>query len=126
MFDASNDDFGAFGDAVALARSELGVELNVDYSALKPEGKPLVSTTDCITTKFTFPPSGATAAPVEGTLHYARLTMTAQASADVKAYAAQDDRFPHDPTTDQLYTDQRFEAYRALGAKAARTALGMT
>lgn len=124
VFDASNDDFGAFGDAVALARSELGVELNVDYSALKPEGKPLVSATDCITTKFTFPPSGATAAPVGGTLHYARLTMTAQAPADVKAYAAQDDRFPHDPTTDQLYTDQRFEAYRALGARAARTALG--
>jgi hypothetical protein len=36
-----------------------------------------------------------------------------------------DQRFPHDPTTDQLYTDQRFEAYRSLGIHAARSALDL-
>jgi hypothetical protein len=30
---------------------------------------------------------------------------------------------PHDPTADQLYKDQRFEAYRALGARAAQNAV---
>lgn len=127
VFDASNDDFGAIGDAVALARSELDVDLDVNYEELKPEGQPPISKTDCIDATITFPAiaGGAVAGdqPITGTLHYARLTMTAESPADAKAYAAQDKRFPHDPTADQLYTDQRFEAYRSLGAQAARTAL---
>jgi hypothetical protein len=41
--------------------------------------------------------------------------MTAQAPWDVHAYHDADQTFPHDPTADQLYTDQKFEAYRALG-----------
>ena len=63
--------------------------------------------------------------PLEATLYYARLVLTATAPADVLAYHSQDARFPHDPTTDQLYTDQRFEAYRALGADAALSALSL-
>jgi hypothetical protein len=124
VFDASNDDFGAIGDAVSLARSELEVEVEVDYSALKPDKESGISSSDCVEAPIAFPvgPDGQT---VKGTLYYARLTMTAKSPTDTQAYAAQDRRFPHDPTTDQLYTDQRFEAYRSLGAQAAHTALGL-
>ncbi len=31
--------------------------------------------------------------------------------------------FPHDSTMDQLYTDQKFESYRALGRLAGEHAL---
>jgi Patatin-like phospholipase len=119
VFDASNDDFGAIGDAVALARSELDVEVEVDYSQLKPKGKAMLSKTDCVAATVKYPGRPAP----EAKLFYARLTMVEGAPADAVAYAAQDRRFPHDPTTDQLYTDQRFEAYRSLGAHAAATAL---
>jgi hypothetical protein len=34
---------------------------------------------------------------------------------DVLAYRAKDPVFPHHSTADQLYSDERFEAYRALG-----------
>ena len=34
---------------------------------------------------------------------------------DVTAYHDADPTFPHHSTADQLYTDQKFEAYRALG-----------
>ena len=34
------------------------------------------------------------------------------------AHAEKDPRFPHDPIADQFFTDQRFEAYRAIGALA--------
>ncbi len=122
VFDASNDDFGAVGDAVALARSELDVEVAVDYGALKPDEHTGRSATDCAEGAIAFPatPDGEA---VAGTLYYARLTMTSTSPTDAQAYAAQDPHFPHDPTTDQLYTDQRFESYRSLGAQAARTAL---
>jgi hypothetical protein len=122
VFDASNDDFGAVGDAVALARSELDVEVGVNYRALKPDEKTGRSATDCVAGAIAFPATPDSEA-VAGTLYYARLTMTSSSPADAQAYAAQDPHFPHDPTTDQLYTDQRFEPYRSLGAQAARTAL---
>lgn len=119
VFDASNDDFVALGDAVSLARSELEVHIEIDYKPLEVDPKTKRAETSCVTGKIVYPgENGQT-----GTLHYARLVMPPDASADVVAYHTKDERFPHDPTTDQLYTDQRFEAYRSLGATAANTAL---
>ena len=51
--------------------------------------------------------------------------MTVTAPHDVRAYHELDPKFPHNSTGDQLYTDQRFEAYRALGRGAAQRALGL-
>lgn len=125
-FDASSDDFDAIGDLVALARSELEVEIDLkDCSLLKPgEGEeggppPGFAKSDCVTGTITYPGPGAP----QGKLHYARPVLTEDAPVDVLAYHRQDPRFPRDPTLDQLYTDQRFEAYRALGLLAARHAM---
>jgi hypothetical protein len=118
-FDASNDDFTALGDAVSLARSELNVQIDVDYTGLKVDPKTLRARTDCVRATITYPSDP----PLTGTLYYARLVMTSKPPTDALAYQGVDPHFPHDPTTDQLYTDQRFEAYRALGAHAANSAL---
>jgi Patatin-like phospholipase len=115
-FDASNDRFEAIGDLVALARSELDVEIDLDFSKLRPEPKTGLAEADCVTGTIRYPVKGAPA----GRLHYARPVLTEDAPADALAYHQQDPRFPHDPTLDQLYTDQRFEAYRALGLRVAR------
>jgi hypothetical protein len=114
-FDASNDNFEAIGDAVALARSELDVEIDVKPKSLELDKETELAEADCVKADITYPGAGAPLA----TLFYARLAMTEASPADVKAYHRQDRHFPHDPTTDQLYTDQRFESYRALGAHAA-------
>jgi hypothetical protein len=121
-FDASNDDFDAIGDAVSLARSELDVEIDVKYGGLEVDGKSGLAGTDCVAATITYP--GRNAPPAK--LYYARLALTRDSPTDAVAYHHHDPRFPHDPTTDQLYTDQRFEAYRCLGAGAARTALGLS
>jgi len=121
VFDASNDDFVALGDAVSLARSELEVHIEIDYKPLEVDPKTKRAETSCVTGKIVYPGENA----ATGTLYYARLVMPPDASADVVAYHAKDERFPHDPTTDQLYTDQRFEAYRSLGATAANAALAL-
>ncbi len=118
-FDASNDDFDAIGDAVALARSELKVEVVIDCAPMRTDAQTGSAATDCVAATVTYPGEDAPRA----TLYYSRLVLTDGVPADVLAYHNRDPHFPHDPTTDQLYTDQRFEAYRALGSKAAGTAI---
>jgi hypothetical protein len=54
---------------------------------------------------------------------YARNVMTLKAPWDVRTHHRADPRFPHDSTVDQLYTDQKFESYRALGRLAGEHAL---
>jgi hypothetical protein len=120
-FDASNDNFNAIGDAVSLARSELGVEVKVNYQPLQVDAESGRAKTNCVTADIIYP---GTDTP-KATLYYARLVMTETTPPDAVAYHGTDPHFPHDPTTDQLYTDQRFEAYRALGANAASTAVSL-
>jgi hypothetical protein len=119
-FDASNDvRCETLGDAISLARSELGVQIDIACDNVIPDGKSKLAASDCVTGDIRFPGDSAPA----GKLYYARPVMTSKAPSDVKAYHEKDKRFPHDPTGDQLYTDQRFEAYRALGALAGQHAL---
>jgi len=196
-FDASGgESFSELGDAVAIARSELGVDIRIDPSPLTPSSKDssaktdgpateapqasnasaaaadpnvpakrplravLVHTAACVrdacrarsgaapdesgakgaapTSVGAIPDSpsepGMAADNVvrgsfryrdgtEGVLYYARNVMTSRAPWDVRARHIEDPTFPHDPTTDQLYTDQKFESYRALGAQAGTRAL---
>jgi hypothetical protein len=117
-FDASNDDFDALGDLVSLARSELQVEIEFDYKPLVP-GEDGFAEKDCHAGKIHYPAAPGDE-PVVGNLYYARPTMTKGAPPDVLAHHAANPRFPRDPTADQLYTDQRFEAYRALGLDAGK------
>ena len=42
---------------------------------------------------------------------------------DVKAYQEQDPDFPANPTTDQFFDHEQFEAYRALGRHTMKRAL---
>jgi hypothetical protein len=52
-----------------------------------------------------------------------RSVLTEDAQQDVRSYHGLDPEFAHNSTGHQLYTDQRFERYRALGAMAAQKAL---
>jgi Patatin-like phospholipase len=151
-FDASGGEaFGQLGDAVALARSELSVSIAIDPSELTPSaGASTTAESGTATAGTTVAASPATtsstagdASPkasdvaaqnavkgtfkyangVAGELVYARNVMTAGAPWDVQARHLEDPTFPHDSTTDQLYTDQKFESYRALGELAGAKAL---
>jgi hypothetical protein len=108
---------GELGDAVALARSELGVEIDIDPTPLMPQGTPPTAAQDTVTGTLTFP-TGET-----GTIVYARNVISPGEPWDVRAHQLEDPRFPHDSTLDQLYTDQKFESYRRLGAEAGEHAV---
>ena len=127
-------EFKTLGDAIALARSELNVE--IEFSGKKGEnpeeltppkesksGKndPLAKR-DVVTAAIRYSPSPDGEPGPVGKLVYVRNTMTGKAPWDVRAHHESDPRFPNNPTVDQLYTDQKFEAYRALGAVAGANA----
>jgi hypothetical protein len=112
-FDASQDDLDAFGDMISLARSELSVEVDIDPGKLRANDDG-ISEKDCVEGTILYPDGS------KGRIYYARPAITEKSPADVTVYHRQNKRFPRDPTGDQLYTGQRFEAYRALGLSAGR------
>jgi hypothetical protein len=121
--------FGALGEAIALARSELGVEVEFepgvdgrDPKQLLPDEKKPLAERDVVVGTIKYPPEDGKAG-VKGKLVYVRNTMTAKAPMDVQAHHETDPRFPNNPTVDQLYTDQKFEAYRGLGEVAGANAI---
>lgn len=119
-FDAaggSPTSFTTLGEAVALVRAELNVEIDIDPKVIRPEaGAPLASRCTAVgTIRY---PDGT-----QGSLVYVKAAVVASDPWDVLAFAEKDKVFPSHPTASQLYTGERFEAYRALGAEAGAQAL---
>jgi len=106
-------DFGTISEAIALARSDLGVEIDLNLDNLKP-GVDGESESDHVCGSILYP-NGET-----GVLVFARAAMPRDAPQDTKGYQRVDPRFPHHSTADQFFNERTFEAYRGLGAHAAR------
>lgn len=115
-FDASGGKpAAALGDAIALARSELGVEVEINPTNIKLDDDGFADDSCAV---GIIKHHGE----VVGRLVYAPTVLTRKVPWDVRAYKEADPVFPHHSTGDQLYTDQRFEAYRALGEHAGERA----
>ncbi len=118
-FDASGDTPGSFstlGQAIALARTELSVnvDLNPRASADREGGAlPYVVGT------ATYPDGS------QASIWYVKAMLTPGAPWDVQAYAMGHPKFPHDSTGQQLYDDPEFEAYRSLGHDAVTRVLAV-
>ena len=118
-FDVAGDDlthFDMLAVAIALARSDLGVQIDIDLDPLLPREDGF-SPSDHAVGRIAYP-DGST-----GVLVFAKASMPRDAPLDLKAYRQQDPRFPTDPTFDQFFDDRQFESYRALGAHAAAGAV---
>jgi hypothetical protein len=123
-FDASGGkSFDAFGDAIALARSEVGVEIDIKTEDLRPDPETGIAKADCAVGTITYADVPGRPPPKCGRIVYVRTVLTNESRCDVHAFHEADPRFPNHSTTDQLYTDQKFEAYRTLGEGAAARAL---
>jgi hypothetical protein len=122
-FDASGGrPLAQLGDAVALARSELGVEITFpdgQLEALK-ENDDGVAKARCAAGTLTYMRSDP---QVTGRIVYVPTVLTENLPWDVRALKEEDKRFPHHSTVDQLFTDQKFEAYRMLGYCGAEAAM---
>ena len=103
------------GRAVALARSDLAADVLLDPSATLagPDG----FAEDRVATGEVRYPNGPAARLV-----YARAVLTKDSSWDLRSYARRDPRFPNHSTSQQIFTDEQFQAYRSLGYQAGMSA----
>ncbi len=124
VFDASGDppaSWSTFGQAVETARADLGVEIALDPTSMRPRDDPRRAPA-LVARGVARYPNG-----VEADLLLCKLALpvSADASWDVFAWAAGHEAFPNDSTAQQLYGDREFEAYRRLGEIAAGAALDL-
>lgn len=146
VFDAAGnppDDFSTLGEAIAIARAEPGVDVDLDIDPLvirpqtataksggddknakkglkrnKEASKPILSPTDHVIHSFTYRNP-----KLRANLIYCKTAVTQDAPWDVKAYQEQNPIFPAHSTLDQFFDHGQFEAYRALGYHTARKAV---
>ncbi len=126
VVDASGDapgQFSTLGQAIALARSELRVQVDISPAGqLKPDKDTGLCAGAYAVGTFSYPdPEENSAGPHH--LIYLKLAVPVSAPLDVLAYRQNHTTFPADSTLQQLYDDQEFEAYRELGYYCAQAAV---
>jgi hypothetical protein len=116
VIDASNDapgSFGALAEAIATARMDLGVEIEIDVSPLRPveHGRPAQA--------WTVGRATYDDAAVVTDIVYLKAQLVPDLTWDVEHYARENKDFPRRSTGDQFYDEWDFEAYRELGSTLA-------
>ena len=115
--DAGSDPAGAFedlGNAVRKIWIDLGVRIEFDRLDVKPRQKPPVDGVYCALGRIRYPE-----APEDdeaGTLIYVKPGFHGSEPPDIRAYAALHDKFPHESTADQWFSESQMESYRGLGS----------
>lgn len=103
--------FGGLATLMRFARIDLGVDIHMDLDALR-KGADGLSRSHWVLGEIRYA-DGST-----GQLLYVKLSVTGQEPEYVRSYRSEHPEFPHEPTSDQFFTEAQFEAYRALGACA--------
>ena len=111
---------GALVKAARLARIDLGVEIDVKVSDLQMDDEGHSQTHWAFGTIDYDPHGGGEI----GYLLYLKLSITGNEPDYVAEYRARYPVFPHQSTADQLFDEDQFEAYRALGEHVAEDVFG--
>jgi predicted acylesterase/phospholipase RssA len=100
--------FEGLASALRLAKIDLGITVDVDYAHLAA----IAARKRHFAVGRIVYPNGRT-----GTIIYMKSSLTDEALRDVSLlhYHRTIKTFPHEPTTDQFFTEKQFEAYRSLG-----------
>jgi Patatin-like phospholipase len=105
--------FGGLGNAIRKCRIDLGIDIVLDVTDIKPKkaGAPskkhfAVGTIHYENVDLNAP---------TGTIVYFKASLTGDESTDVKNYGKTHNTFPHETTADQWFTESQFESYRQLG-----------
>lgn len=109
--------FADLGNAVRKIQIDLGVSLSFPYldqlqarirSGEKPANAPY-----CTIGHIHY--ADADGGGQDGYILYIKPSYHGTEGAGIRAYANEDESFPHDPTADQWFDESQFESYRSLG-----------
>jgi len=117
--------FGSFNTLERYALIDLGIRIDLPWQQITNEslstGKEIDETGDaekhhgphCAIGEIKYP-SGR-----KGILIYIKASLTGDENDYIFDYKKRHDDFPHETTLEQMFTEEQFEAYRALGFHAA-------
>lgn len=101
-------------DEIAHGRGWLPTDHDDDAevkSSRRPSGPILFSQRHFLLSKLTYPDDDKDFAIIV----YLKSSMTGDEPADLRQWQIEHPQFPHDPTTDQFFTENQVESYRQLG-----------
>ncbi len=116
--------FGAFNVLERYALIDLGVRIDLPWQQIrnmtKTTGEAIDNTGDCAKNSGPHVAIGEISYPGgrKGILVYIKSSLTGDENDYVFDYKKRYDAFPHETTLDQLFSEEQFEAYRALGFHA--------
>jgi len=122
--DASADpevNFEDLGNAIEKCRVDLGVDITLDVSKLKPPA----GSRNCRehSAVGTIHYNKADSREEDGHLIYFKSSLTGDEPVDVRHYSEKDKAFPHTATADQFFDEAQFESYRELGYHILRSTM---
>jgi hypothetical protein len=113
--------FADLGAAIRKIRIDLGVSIVMGPMKVRSRGKPGAY---CAVGRVRYSMVDGTSADDDGWLIYVKPVFNGDEPADVVAYAQLNREFPHEPTTDQWFSESQFESYRRLGEWQVEAILG--
>jgi hypothetical protein len=117
--------FGSFNTLVRYARIDLGLEIDLPWQQVATKtlaaGKAIDDDGDTAQLKGPHCAIGQISYPGgrKGVLVYIKSSLTGDENDYVFHYKKRYSAFPHETTLDQMFSEEQFEAYRALGYHAA-------
>ena len=105
--------FDDLGNAIRKCRADFGVEINLDTEILQPDPNTGISKQHCVVGSIHYP--CVDKEPERGIIVYIKPTLTGDEPQDILNYKAQHNKFPHESTMDQWFSESQFESYRRLG-----------
>jgi hypothetical protein len=117
--------FGSLNNTERYARIDLGVRIDLPWQQITNMslqiGKSIDETGDCPKSEGPHCAIGEIEYPGNqwGVLVYIKSSLTGDENDYVFHYKKRHSAFPHETTLDQLFTEEQFEVYRALGFHAA-------
>ena len=106
--------FGGLATLIRFAHIDLATDIEINLDDLRKDERGY-SRRHCAIGTIKYP-KGET-----GYLLYIKSSLTGDENAYVQEYRSKNPSFPHQTTADQFFDEAQFEAYRALGYKAAQT-----
>jgi hypothetical protein len=107
--------FGSFTEALRHAYVDLGVDVDIDLTMLRPDPVTGFSRSHCAVGRVRYPDRP----DQESFLIYMKNSLTGDEPEPILNYKSANPAFPHESTVDQFFDDAQFESYRALGVHLA-------
>jgi Patatin-like phospholipase len=113
--------FEDFGNAIRKIRIDLGIPIEVTFMDMQPRGKDGTFGKGQFVARATIRYSAIDQGGKDGELIYIKSAVYDENGTlpkDIYNYARESLLFPHEPTSDQFFSESQFESYRALGRYA--------